>query len=300
MKKKVIVTGGAGFIGGHLVDALVVEKYDVHVIDNLSAGKRENVNTEATLHVTDIRNADDLSLLFSGTQYVFHLAALPRVQYSIENPQQTHEINLSGTLNVLIAAKDAGAERVIFAASSAAYGDQETSPFKEDAAPNPKSPYGLQKLMGEQYCAFFSKHYGLPTVSLRYFNAYGPRLNPDGAYALVLAEFLKLRKQGKPLPITGDGSQTRDFVHVSDIVRATLLAATSNKVGHGEVINIGIGKGCSIAHLAELVGGPIEHLPARYEPHDTLADIEKAHKLLGWSPRIHIEEGMRELLKKMR
>lgn len=294
--EKVVVTGGAGFIGSHLVDALIAEGFDVHVIDDLSAGKRENVNKKAVLHVEDIRNGDALHPLFKGARHVYHLAALPRVQYSIENPKHTNDVNLSGTLNVLIAAKEAGVERLIFTASSAAYGDQKTSPLREDMVPEPKSPYGSQKLMGEQYCAFFSKNYGLPAVSLRLFNAYGPRMSQDGAYALVLAEFLKLRKQGKPLPITGDGSQTRDFVHVQDVVRALLLAAESKKIVGGEVINIGIGKNVSIAQLAKVIGGPVEHIPARYEPHDTLADITKAHELLGWEPKVMIEEGLKELL----
>ena len=293
---KVVVTGGAGFIGSHLVDALVADGYEVHIIDDLSAGKKENVNQNAILHIKDIRNADALGPIFSGAQYVFHLAALPRVQYSIEHPRHTNDVNLSGTLNVLTAAKEAGVKRVLFAASSAAYGDQKTSPHREDMLPEPKSPYGLQKLMGEQYCAFFSKHYGLPTVSLRFFNVYGTRMSSDGAYVLVLANFLKLRKQGKPLTITGDGGQVRDFVHVSDVIRALLLAAQSERVGQGEVINIGIGKNCSIAHLAKVIGGPVVYVPARYEPRETLADISKAKELLGWESRVSIEEGLKELL----
>ena len=293
---KVVVTGGAGFIGSPLVGALVGAGYEGHIVDDLSVGKRENVNSNAMLHVADIRNIDALHLIFKRARYVYHLAALPRVQYSIENPKHTNDVNLSGTLNVLIAAKEAGVKRMIFAASSAAYGDQKTSPHRESMAPEPKSPYGLQKLMGEQCCAFFSKNYGLPTVSLRLFNAYGLRMSSEGAYALVLAEFLKLRRQGKPLTITGDGGQVRDFVHVSDVVWAMLLATESEKVGQGEVINIGIGKNVSIVHLAKIIGGPIEYLPARYEPRETLADVSKAKALLGWEPRIVIEEGLKELL----
>lgn len=295
--EKVLVTGGAGFIGGHLVDRLVTEGYDVHIIDDLSASKRENMNAKATLHVVDIRNADDLTSLFKETRYVFHLAALPRVQYSIENPQYTNEVNLTGTLNVLVAARNAGVERVIFSASSAAYGDQKTSPFTEDMIPRPKSPYGLQKLMGEQYCAFFSSYYGLPTVSLRYFNVYGSRMNPEGAYPLVIGHFLKLKHEGKPLTITGDGTQTRDFVHVNDVIQANLLAATAPTVGNGEVINIGGNSNISINRIAELIGGPVVHIPARLEPHDTLADITKAYAVLGWRPQVTIEDGIRDLLQ---
>ncbi len=293
---KVIVTGGAGFIGSHVVDALIADGYDVHIVDDLSAGKKECINPKATLYIEDIRNAEALGPIFSGARYVFHLAALPRVQYSIENPKHTNDVNLSGTLHVLIAAKDAGIERVVFSASSSVYGDQKTSPFTEEARPDPKSPYGLQKLMGEIYCAHFSEHYGLPTVSLRYFNVYGPRMNPEGAYPLVIGHFLKLKRIGKPLTITNDGTQTRDFVHVSDVVRANLLAATAGAVGHGEIINIGGGNNVSINRIAELIGGPIEYIPARYEPHDTFADIRKAKNLLGWEPRISIEEGLRGLV----
>lgn len=292
---KVVVVGGAGFIGSHVVDVLIERGYETHVIDNLSGGKKENINSKAFFHKTDIRELESIKPIIKGAKYVFHLAALPRVQYSIEHPIETNEVNVSGTLNVLIAAKDGGVKRVIYSASSSAYGDQKVMPLLEDMPANPKSPYGLQKYVGELYTRLWSEVYGLETVSLRYFNVYGPRLNPDGAYPLAIGKFLKQRKEGKPLTIWGDGTQTRDFTHVRDVVRANLLAAESKKVGKGEVVNIGAGRNFSVNQLATLIGGEVAHEPARLEPHDTLADNSLAKKLLGWKPAISLEEGIREL-----
>ena len=296
-KEKVIVTGGAGFIGSNLVDALVKKGLDVHIIDNLSGGKRENVNKKAKLHVLDIVDLPTIKPIFSGAAYVFHLAALPRVQYSIEHPAETNKANVEGTLNVLIASHKAGVKRVIYSASSSVYGDQKRMPLKESYPAHPKSPYGLHKYLGELYCRLWYDVYGLSTVSLRYFNVYGPRNNPEGAYALVIAKFLKLRTEGQPMTITGDGEQTRDFTHVRDVVRANLLAMKSRKVGKGEVINIGAGCNQSINRIAQLIGGPVVHIKPRFEPRDTLADNSLAKKLLGWKPQIEIEEGIAELKK---
>lgn len=294
-KTKVVVTGGAGFIGSNLVDALIGEGFDVHVIDNLSWGKKENVNKKAKLHIADITDLEKIKPIFRGAEYVFHLAALPRVQYSIEHPDITNEANVKGTLNVLISAKDAGVKRVVYSASSSAYGDQKIMPLKEDMRENPKSPYGLQKFIGELYCKLFTEVYGIPTVSLRYFNVYGPRQSAEGAYALVIAKFMKQKAEGKPMTITGNGKQTRDFTHVSDIVRANILAMKSKKVGKGESINIGCGKNQSINKIAKLLGGEVAYIPARLEPKDTLADNKLAKKLLGWVPKVSIEEGIRML-----
>ena len=295
MPNKAVVTGGAGFIGSHIVDELVRKGYDVHVVDNLSGGKRENVNPQATLHVADIRNPSELTDIFRGARYVFHLAALPRVQYSIEQPRETHENNITGTLNVLMAAREAGVKRVVYSASSSAYGEQKVMPLREDMLPSPLSPYGLHKLVGEYYCRVWSEVYGLPTVALRYFNVYGPRLDPNGAYALVIGKFLKQRADGTSITITGDGTQTRDFTHVRDVVRANILAAESEQVGRGEVLNIGAGKNASINRIAELIGGPIEYIPARIEPHDTLADNSLARTLIDWEPQVSLEDGIMEL-----
>jgi UDP-glucose 4-epimerase len=293
--KKVIVTGGAGFIGSNLVDAFVEKGWDVHVIDNLSAGKKEYVNPQATLHVVDIRNREEIEPLFKDVEYVFHLAALPSVQGSIDHPEESHDINVTGTLNVLIAAQKNNVKKVVFTSSAAVYGDQDIMPLREDMTAMPKSPYGVHKFIGEMYCKTWSTVYGLPTVCLRYFNVYGPRFNPDGAYALVIGKFMKLRAEGKPITITGDGTQTRDFVHVADIAAANSAAAESTSVKNGESINIGEGKNYSINKVAELIGGPIEYIPARLEAKDALADITKAEQLLGWKSTISLEKGITEL-----
>lgn len=308
-RAKVVVTGGAGFIGSHLTDVLVERGYNVHVIDNLSNGKSEHVHPKAVFHKKDIRNLEDIKPIIKGAKFVFHLAALPRVQYSIEHPLDTHDVNVTGTLHVLLAAKEGGVQRVIYSASSSAYGNQpvrtvgvvqsggKTFPLTEDMRPRPKSPYGLQKYIGEQYCRVWSEVYQLSTVSLRYFNVYGPRMNPDGAYAMAIGKFLKQRKAGKPLTVWGDGTQTRDFTHVFDVVRANLLAAESKEVGKGEVLNIGAGRNFSVNKLAKLIGGTVVHELPRLEPHDTLADNSLARKLLGWTPEIKLEEGIVELKK---
>lgn len=261
----------------------------------MSGGKKDNINPKCLFFKKDICNYKSIEPHFKGIDYVFHLAALPRVQYSIENPIETNQTNVAGTINVLRASHRAGVKRVIYSASSSAYGDQKKMPLKETMEVRPQSPYGLQKYISELYCRLWSEVYGLPTTSLRYFNVYGPRNNTDGAYALVIAKFLRQRKIAKPLTITGDGEQTRDFTSVHDVVRANILAMNSSKVGKGEVINIGAGKNQSINKIAKLIGGPIKYIPARFEPHDTLADNSLAKKLLGWKPSVSIEEGITEL-----
>jgi UDP-glucose 4-epimerase len=296
MKKKMVVTGGAGFIGSNLAEALVARGDEVHVIDTLVGGKRENVDPHATLHEVDIRDTDAITPIIAGADTVFHLAALPRVQYSIEYPIETNEVNVGGTVSVLRAAQASGVRRVVYSASSSAYGDQAVMPLVETMPAHPLSPYGLQKYIGELYCQVFSEVYGLPTVCLRYFNVYGKNQDPNGAYALVIGKFLKQRAEGVPITITGDGEQTRDFTSVRDVVRANILASESEKVGKGEVMNIGAGNNCSINKLAELIGGAVEHIAARLEPKDTLADATRARDLIGWIPEVTLEEGIRELL----
>ncbi len=290
--EKVIVTGGAGFIGSHIVDALVDKGYEVHVIDDLSAGKKENVNAKAVLHVLDIRDREKLAPVFHDAKYVFHEAAVPRVQYSIEYPEETHDINVNGLLNVLEASRASGVKRLVFASSAAVYGEPDCLPISEDLPFAPLSPYAAHKCIGEVYLKLYAQIYGLPTVSLRYFNVYGPRLDPEGAYPLAIGCFLKCLKENKPLPVYGDGTQTRDFVHVEDVVRANLLAMLSEKVGHGEAINIGTGARTSVNRLAELIGGPVEHLPPRVEPHDAEAEIRLVGEALGWYPSIDLEKGI--------
>jgi len=295
--KKVIVTGGAGFIGSHLVDALVDRGYHVVIIDNLSTGKKERIHPKAEFYNKDIRNFDDIAPLFKNATYVFHTAALPRVQFSITYPQLTHDVNVTGTLNVLLAARDAGVKRVIYSASSSAYGNQATLPFREDMAPHPISPYGLQKFQGELLCRMFSDVYNLETVSLRYFNVYGPRASAEGAYALVIVTFLEQRKAGKPLTLVPDGKQSRDFTHVRDVVGANMLAAESRHVGKGEVINIGASNNKTVEYIAALIGGPTVFIEPRLEPKHGRADITKAKELLGWEPQVKFEDGIFELKK---
>src|SRR3989344_3059844 len=295
-KQKTVVTGGAGFIGSHIVDALVERGDEVHVVDNFAAGKREDrINPEATYHEVDIRDFNTLAPIVAGAGCVFHEAALPRVQFSIENPELTFSVNAGGTISVLRAAHEGGVKRVIYAASSSAYGDQETLPLSESLPAQPKSPYGLQKYVGELSCRLWRDLYGLPSVSLRYFNAYGPKFDPDGAYALVIGKFFKQKKEGVPLTITGDGTPTRDYTHVRDIVRANLLAAESTQVGKGEVINIGAGRNVSVNDLAAMIGGPRAYVEARLEPAHTPADNSLARKLLEWEPTTRLEEGIAEL-----
>jgi UDP-glucose 4-epimerase len=292
---KVIVTGGAGFIGSHIVDMLIGEGYEVHIVDNMSVGREENINKKAIFHNVDIRDKESLIPIFADTEYVFHEAAQPRVQYSIDNPIETNDINVNGLLNVLEACRLNKVKRIIFASSSSIYGEPDTLPTHEGMSPNPMSPYASHKHIGEVYLKLYSKIYGLETVCPRYFNVYGPRSNPDGAYSLVIGYFIKLLKQNKSLSITGDGSQTRDFVHVRDVARANLLAMKSDKVGNGEIINIGGGTRYSINYIAKLLGGKVEYIDPRIEPHDTEADITKAKTLLDWEPSISLEEGIREL-----
>lgn len=297
-KIKVVVTGGAGFIGSHLADALVERGFDVHIIDDLSSGKMENVNKKAVFYKEDIRNFESVKKIIDGAKYVFHVAAKPRVQVSIQNPRETHDINVNGTVNVLVASKEVGVKRVVYSASSSAYGEQDTMPLHEDMHARPISPYGLQKHIGELKCRVFSRIYGIETVSLRYFNVYGPRLVSDGgAYDLVIGRFLKQRKEGKPMTVVPDGEQTRDFTHVRDVVSANILAMLSDKVGKGEVLNIGAGKNHSVNKIAAIIGGPVVYIEPRLEPKHTLADNRKARELLGWEPKITLEEGIEELKK---
>jgi nucleoside-diphosphate-sugar epimerase len=292
-----VITGGAGFIGSHLAMTLLTEGYSVKIVDNLSGGKREKIPEGAVFFEQDINDTAALARVMAGADFVFHLAALPRVQYSIEHPIETNMVNVDGTVSVLQAAQEAGVTRVIYSASSSAYGDQIVMPLTESMEANPKSPYGLQKYIGELYCRLWSEVYNLQTVSLRYFNVYGSGASAEGAYALVIAKFLQQRALDQPMTITGDGEQTRDFTHVRDVARANILAARSLQVGKGEVINIGAGQNASVARVAELIGGTVEHIAPRLEPHDTRADNTRAKELLGWEPNVSLEDGIAELKK---
>jgi len=294
--KKVIVTGGAGFIGSHLVDELVKEGADVLVIDNLSTGKKENLNPKSKFFKLDIKDLKKIKPVFKGVGFVFHLAAVASVQYSIDYPKETNDINVGGTLNVLLASKEAEVKRVIFSSSSSVYGDVKKLPTDESCLISPKSPYALQKYIGERYCKLFSEIYEQETVCLRYFNVYGERQNPDGAYASVIAKFLDMKKKKTPLTITGDGKQTRDFVYVKDVARANILAAISKKVGRGECINIGSGKGYSVNEVAKIIGGSQKYIPSRIEPKKSLANISLAKKLLNWNYLFRLKDVLKRLV----
>lgn len=296
-----VVTGGCGFIGSHIVDALVGEGAEVVVLDDLSSGNREYLNAAAELVEGSVADGEAVRSAVAGATWVFHLAALPRVQQSVDDPIGTHAVNVNGTLNVLQAAREHGVERVVVSSSSSVYGDQETHLMTEDLEPNPMSPYGLHKLIGEQYAALFASLFGLQVVSLRYFNVYGPRQSAEGAYALVIPHFLRLRDEGKPLTVYGDGSQTRDYVHIEDVVRANLHAANSElPPGRAVALNVGSGEETSVNEIAALVGGEVEHIipnpRGAFEEQRKCADNSQAKSVISWEPRIRLAEGLQSVL----
>jgi UDP-glucose 4-epimerase len=293
---RVLVTGGAGFIGSHLVDALLGEHCEVRALDNFTSGQRASLNPAAELVEADIRDLPAIRRAFDGIDCVFHTAAMPRVMLSIERPVETHMVNVVGSLNVLIAARDAKVRRLIYSGSSSVYGDQTELPLRESMTPNPLNPYALQKLTGEQYVRMFHQLFGLETLTLRYFNVYGPRMTTEGAYVTVIGVFIRERLAGRPLLIHGDGTQTRDFTHVSDVVRAN-LAAMKCAVTDGRALNVGRGAALSVNEVAGLVGGP--KLFTHRRPGDaraTLADLTETHKILGWQPQIDTAAAIRELV----
>ncbi|MCY4393405.1 MAG: NAD-dependent epimerase/dehydratase family protein [Chloroflexi bacterium] len=296
-----VVTGGCGFIGSHIVDALVRDGCEVAVLDDLSTGNLEYLNPAAELLEGSVADGEVVRSAVEGATWVFHLAALPRVQQSVDDPVGTHAINVNGTLNVLQAAREHGVERVVVSSSSSVYGDQETHLMTEDLAPNPLSPYGLHKLIGEQYADLFASLFGMQIVSLRYFNVYGPRQSAEGAYALVIPHFLRLRDEGKPLTVYGDGCQTRDYVHVDDVVRANLNAANSElPVGRAVALNVGSGEETSVNEIAAMVGGEVEHIipnpRGAFEELRKCADTSRAKSVISWEPGILLAEGIRSVL----
>jgi nucleoside-diphosphate-sugar epimerase len=296
-RRRVLVTGAAGFIGSHLADALIERGVQVRALDNFSSGARENLNSAAELYVADVRNIDSVRPAMEGVDCVFHLAAMPRVMLSIERPVETDLVNVIGTLNVLIAAREAGVGRFIYAGSSSVYGEQPTMPLVETMTPNPLNPYALQKLAAEQYVRMFHRLHGMPALTLRYFNVYGPRMATEGAYVTVIGVFLREKLASRPLTINGDGEQTRDFTHVRDVVRAN-LAAMDCAIADGRALNIGRGRATSVNRIAEIIGGPVVHAPARPgDPRHTLADLSAAREVLGWTPEVDTEDGVRELMR---
>lgn len=300
---KVVVTGGAGFIGSNLAGELVKD-YDVTVIDNLSTGRIENldyIRDNIELIHGSITDLGLLKRVFAGADTVFHQAAIPSVQRSVDNPIASNEANVDGTLKVLVAAKDCSVRKVVYASSSSVYGDTPTLPKKEDMKPNPKSPYAVSKLAGEYYCRVFSEVYGLKTACLRYFNVYGPKQNPKSQYAAVIPLFVTRVLANEPPVIFGDGLQTRDFTFVKDVVQANILAMESNSEG---VFNIACGSRVSLNELAvkimEIIGiklDPIHDKPRPGDIKDSLADISSAKNKLRYEPKFNLNSGLEGTIK---
>jgi len=295
---KVVVTGGCGFIGSHLAEELAKE-YEVVVIDDLSTGKLENLAESKNIKFIkgSITDLNLLKTVFKDAECIFHQAAIPSVQRSVEDPIKTNNVNVAGTLNVLVAARDCDVNKVVYASSSSVYGDTPKLPKREDMSPKPKSPYAVSKLAAEQYCRAFSEVYGIKTVCLRYFNVYGPRQDPHSEYAAVIPRFITRVINNKPPVIYGDGEQTRDFTFVKDVVKANILAMNNNAEG---IFNIASGRRISINELAkkiiELVGknlNPVHIDPRPGDIRHSLADISLAKEKLGYKPEYNLEEGLK-------
>jgi len=293
---KVLVTGGAGFIGSHLTERLLSEGYEVVVIDNLSSGSKENLEAvldhpKFSLQVIDIRDKERLFPHFKGVDWVFHLAALTEVVGSLEQPDLYLDVNVQGTLRILEAAKANGVKKLIFTGSAAIYGTPSHFPTKETTKISCLSPYAITKYFGEELVLHWENLYDLPSISLRLFNVYGPRAKISGAYASVIAKFMLQKKEKKPLTIVGDGTQTRDFVHVSDVAEAYYRAAKNDVSGVS--INVGSGEEISINELAKLFDHEISYIPSRSgEAERSLADTTKIHNMLNWKPKILIKNGL--------
>ncbi len=295
-----LVTGGAGFIGSHLVEALLARGESVRVADNFSSGTRANIPAGVDVVEGDLAAPGIATRAMTGVDYVLHMAAVPSVPRSVADPIGTNHDNVDATLQVLVAARDAGVRRVVFSGSSAEYGDSPDLPKREDMVPTPVTPYGLQKLIGEQYCRMFTSLYGLETVSLRYFNVFGPRQSPDSPYSGVISLFIHAFLRGQAPTVFGDGAQTRDFVYVSDVVSGVLRAATTPGVA-GESINIATGRSVSVLQLVnalqQVVGTSVAPVFAPPRGGDVLhsqADITKARTRLAFEPAVSLEDGLRQ------
>ena len=301
---RALVTGGAGFIGSHIVDRLLDEGWDVRVLDNLYTGCLDNLDTDRAQFVQgDIRDIATLLTVMQDVEVVFHQAAIPAVPRSIRMPVMTNSVNVDGTLQVLDVAHKVGVRRVVYASSSSVYGDTDKLPKVENMPALPLSPYAVQKLAGEGYCGVYNKVYGLETVALRYFNVFGPRQNPNTDYAAVIPKFILHAKEGTEPTIDGDGNNTRDFTYVQNVVDANLLAATSEEAV-GRVINVGAGTQTSITMLwhmiKRLVGTDVNSLSGPPRPgdvKDSLAGMKVAEVLLGYYPKVALEEGLKEMIK---
>jgi nucleoside-diphosphate-sugar epimerase len=300
-----LVTGGAGFIGSNIVEELVRRGERVRILDNFSTGKMENVASfreGIELIEGDLRHLDTVRRATEGVDYVLHQGAIPSVPKSIDNPLDTDESNVRGTLNLLVAARDAGVKRVVYASSSAVYGDTLTLPKTEEMKSAPLSPYAVSKLAGEHYCQVFCQVYGLETVALRYFNVFGPRQDPTSQYAAVIAKFVTAMLRGEQPVIYGDGEQSRDFSYVTNVVQANLLAAAVPDVG-GQVFNIACGQRYNLLELVATINrilgtdiAPVHTAPRVGDVRHSLADIARAREMLGYQVEVEFEEGLRCLI----
>ncbi|MBP7829268.1 MAG: SDR family oxidoreductase [Kiritimatiellae bacterium] len=307
MSAEYLVTGGGGFIGSNLVRALVGQGRRVRVFDNLSTGHRENLeDVESSIEfiLGDLRDAEAVKGAVRGVRYVLHAAALPSVARSVRDPVATNEVNVAGTLNLLLAARDAKVERVVFSSSSSVYGDTKVLPKREDMLPSPRSPYALSKLAGEHYGSIFTELFGLATFSLRYFNVFGPRQDPSSQYSAVIPRFIDALHHDQAPVIYGDGMQTRDFTFVEDVVSANLCCCSAPLDAAGAAYNVAWGNRISlrelVSRLKQIMGKSIEPL---YEAtragdvHDSQADSALAQSRLGWKPKVPFEEGLRRTVE---
>lgn len=297
-----LVTGGAGFIGSHLVEALLKINYQVRVLDNFMTGKRQNISSilsHIQLIEGDLRDFETVRKAAEAVDFIFHLGALPSVPRSIQDPITSNDVNIQGTLHVLEAAKQMKVKRVIFSSSSSVYGDSPILPKREDAVPNPLSPYAVTKLAGEHYCKVYYKIYGLETVCLRYFNVFGPKQDPTSQYAAAIPRFINALLVNKPPLVYGDGEQSRDFTYVDNVVQANILAIEAPEAP-GKILNIAYGKQVTVNELIKtlnaILGKNIQPIYESSRPGDirhSLADISQARRILGFSPTISLEEGLR-------
>jgi UDP-glucose 4-epimerase len=299
---KALVTGGAGFIGSHLTEALIAAGHQVSVLDNLTCGRLANLRAVEGHPAFKFIQADirepDLERHFAGVDWVFHLAGLADIVPSIEQPEQYYTTNVDGTFNVLEASRRAGVKRLVYAASSSGYGIPDAYPTPETAPIRPQYPYALTKYMGEELVLHWAQLYRLPAVSLRLFNVFGPRSRTTGAYGAVFGVFLAQKLNGKPLTVVGDGTQTRDFTYVTDVAAAFVRAAESSTIG--EAMNVGSGNHYSVNHLAQLLGGEVVHIPKRPgEPDCTFADVKKIGNLLDWRAGVSFEQGVASMLARI-
>jgi len=294
---KIIVTGGAGFIGSNLVDKLIDANHEVTILDNLSTGSRENINPKAKFIFKDLKFAlqAELDYITKNTEYMFLCAALPNVQFSVEEPYESNKSNVDTILKTLIAAKNNSIKKVIYSGSCSCYGNATNFPTNEQDNINPLSPYALQKYIGEEYCRLYSKIYDVDTVVLRYFNVYGPRMTNKGAYRSVLSVFLEAYKNKEQFNIVNDGTQKRDFVHVDDVVNANILSMQKNTKIESS-INIGYGENYSVNEIADIFKAKKQYTEKRIEPQLTLADISKAKDVLGWKPKVQLTQWLKEQL----